>query len=301
MSGSRIVGNGSGGVVCKGRVGIQDCEISANLGVGLSCSDDSELRLVNTLVAGNSETGVWCRAEPAAIVHCTLVGNGESGLNGPQDSSEYTITNCIVWGNGEPLDEAYLPCVSSSCIQGWESTGKGDSIHRYPQFLQTGVYDFDRLNDDGLPDFVLEEGDWRLRPTSPCIDTGTADETITTDLEGHPRPSWYGVDLGAYEYAGGEEPHFLPAFRRGRVNGDSALNLSDAIFLLEHLFLGGETPGCLDSGDTNDDGALDLTDAVGILEFLYLGSAPPRDPFLHCAVDPTDDELDCKEFSPCDH
>jgi hypothetical protein len=76
--------------------------------------------------------------------------------------------------------------------------------------------------------------------------------------------------------------------RPGDANGDGALDLSDAIWILGHLFLGSHAalpceggsasspgPGDLALVDVNGDGGIDLSDAVNILSFLFLGSGPP--------------------------
>ena len=86
-------------------------------------------------------------------------------------------------------------------------------------------------------------------------------------------------------------------FVRGDVNGDGTRNLSDPIFLLVHLFLGGEAPGCLDAGDANDDGSLEITDAIYSLSFQFLGGPPPASPFPDCGPDPTPDGLGCEAFA----
>ena len=74
----------------------------------------------------------------------------------------------------------------------------------------------------------------------------------------------------------------------GDSNGDNALDLSDAIYLLGHLFQGGPAPvlfcdpvgqkeaECADtSGDSNGDNALDLSDAVYLLGHLFQGGPGP--------------------------
>jgi parallel beta-helix repeat protein len=49
--------------------------------------------------------------------------------------------------------------------------------------------------------FVNPAGnDYHLRPGSPAIDQGTASNAPSTDLDGNPRPSGAGFDIGAYEY-----------------------------------------------------------------------------------------------------
>jgi hypothetical protein len=96
-----------------------------------------------------------------------------------------------------------------------------------------------------------------------------------------------------------------PTFRRGDVDASERFNLSDPVFLLNHLFRGGEAPSCLDAGDSNDDGRLDIADAVHSLTFLFLGGDPPKSPFPDCGFDPPDDDelivdpLPCDEYPTC--
>ncbi len=86
--------------------------------------------------------------------------------------------------------------------------------------------------------------------------------------------------------------HFL----RGDANDDGEVAISDAIFLLQFLFLGGPSPQCQDAADINDDGRLDISDAIFTLEFLFLpqGRIIPA-PFPLPGPDPTADGLACKE------
>lgn len=89
------------------------------------------------------------------------------------------------------------------------------------------------------------------------------------------------------------------SFQRGDINLDGALDLGDPIALLGYLFIGGATPGCLDSADTNDDGAIDLGDPILVLGHLFTGGASPADPFEECGTDPTtDDSLNCETAPP---
>jgi len=45
-------------------------------------------------------------------------------------------------------------------------------------------------------------GNYHLQLGSPAIDQGTSEGTLSTDLEGNPRPFGAGFDIGAYEYQG---------------------------------------------------------------------------------------------------
>ena len=90
------------------------------------------------------------------------------------------------------------------------------------------------------------------------------------------------------------------------VAGDGSLDLSDAIFVLAFLFLGGPEPECLESADSNDDGALDITDGVHLLNFLFTGGpappapGPPPGP-CGAGTDPlgSSGTLTCASYDPC--
>ena len=58
--------------------------------------------------------------------------------------------------------------------------------------------------------------------------------------------------------------------------------------------------GGLDAADTDDNGALEITDAVYLLSFLFLGGPAPEQPFPSCGPDPTIDDLTCESFAICD-
>ena len=88
--------------------------------------------------------------------------------------------------------------------------------------------------------------------------------------------------------------------RRGDADGNSELQLTDAVRILNVLFLGTGVLNCLDAADADDNGEIQLTDAVRILNVLFLGtgSIPPPS---ECGLDNTDDTLDpgCASYPPC--
>ena len=85
-------------------------------------------------------------------------------------------------------------------------------------------------------------------------------------------------------------------FQRGDSNGDEQIDVGDAIIILSYLF-GPETPKCLDALDVNDDGDIDIGDAIRLLTYLFRGPPAPPPPFPEPGFDPTNDALDCKEYS----
>ncbi|MCZ6792301.1 MAG: hypothetical protein O7J95_01655 [Planctomycetota bacterium] len=82
-------------------------------------------------------------------------------------------------------------------------------------------------------------------------------------------------------------------FIRGDSNGDEKVDMADAQTTLSYLFLGSQTPRCLDAADTDDDGELHITDPIYLLQYRFLGGAPPPAPFPKEGQDPTDDSLGC--------
>ncbi len=143
-----------------------------------------------------------------------------------------------------------------------------------------------------LPDMI--PGRYSLRITKAGFYSG-----LFGDVEVNGK--WNADDAGRFSiYAtptspcGGEV-----RFRRGDSNSDGGLDLSDAVFTLNYLFLGGAPPTCFKSADSNDDGKLDLSDAVTVLNFMFIGGEQPRDPYSECGLDPSEDDLTCAVFLPC--
>lgn len=89
------------------------------------------------------------------------------------------------------------------------------------------------------------------------------------------------------------------AFLRGDLDGNSALEITDVIVLLDQLFASAPPNPCEDVGDANDDGSVDVADAVALLAYLFIpGAAIIPSPFPDCGTDPTFDALDCVP-TPC--
>ena len=98
---------------------------------------------------------------------------------------------------------------------------------------------------------------------------GCPNSEVTVTLQGN------GSDLPGF---GGAQTTF-------DFNQDMNMDLSDAVALLNHLFLGGDGPPCDDNNvadagniqllDVNADGGADLSDSVYVLGFLFLGGPAP--------------------------
>ncbi|NLO31957.1 MAG: hypothetical protein GX117_01185 [Candidatus Hydrogenedentes bacterium] len=122
--------------------------------------------------------------------HCTLTENEAASQGGAIfniHASSPKIVNSILYGNSayEFPEIAQFGnsevTISFSCIA-------------------NGLDGEENITDDPL--FLdVKEGDLRLQPDSPCIDSATAQPLILVDFRGVPRPQGSAFDRGAYEYA----------------------------------------------------------------------------------------------------
>jgi Dockerin type I domain len=64
----------------------------------------------------------------------------------------------------------------------------------------------------------------------------------------------------------------------GDTNNDGMVNVSDAIWIINYMFIGGDPPQpVLACGDANGDAASALQDAVWIINYVFVGGNPPGD------------------------
>lgn len=252
------------------------------------------------------DTGFPGGGELGTINHCTFYENDLSGIAcHPQTS----IMNCIVWNDEVSLmfSEPFI----SNCLLTYPMVGDTfiNNMVSNPLFVDEGMIDFTRYKtveimgeEVELPDFIVQNPDFRLLPGSPAIDGGDPlAHDINDDKDGTERPCWGSYDIGAYEYCGDVESYTVKQFIRGEANGDGKVNLADALFILQYLYLNERMPACLDAADTNDDGAVSLGDAITLLSYLYTDAESPPVPLGLCGQDKTDDDvLGCDSYSFCE-
>jgi hypothetical protein len=90
-----------------------------------------------------------------------------------------------------------------------------------------------------------------------------------------------------------------PQFRRSDCDGNGAVQITDAIFGLNWLFMGGTAPTCKDACDADDNGKTDITDMVTTLLYLFLsGPIAPAPGPLACGPDPSSDALEACVYPP---
>ena len=61
----------------------------------------------------------------------------------------------------------------------------------------------------------------------------------------------------------------------GDANGDAAVNISDAVYLIAYIFSSGPAPNPPAAGDANCDSAVNISDAVFLIAYIFAGGPTP--------------------------
>jgi hypothetical protein len=107
---------------------------------------------------------------------------------------------------------------------------------------------------------------------------GTTSWQITAPLTPMESYFWRVRAGDGYEYGGWSD---LASFVLGSAavcgdaNGDEAVNLADAVYLINYVFKGGSPPDPLCVGDSNGDDAVNLADAVHLINYVFKGGPEP--------------------------
>jgi hypothetical protein len=98
---------------------------------------------------------------------------------------------------------------------------------------------------------------------------GTVSQTST----GHGSSDNFGLSHGFWQLFGVGGPCQGEC---GDANYDLAVNVSDAVYIINYVFVGGGEPQpVLACGDANTDGAVNVSDAVYIINYVFVGGGPP--------------------------
>ena len=191
-------------------------------------------------------------------------------------------------------------------------------VTRFPEGSEPGRIERLDANDDGLADlavsldrarsiglmtqsdreFAFRRGQWLALGDAAAgsVDLVRADTTVFVadssrsrlHVVGSPPNLAAGIERGE-------------VFRRGEIDGDGVVTISDAISLLISLFRGGRPIACLDAADANDDSRVDVGDVSSLLRYLFLGGTPPPEPGPHaCGTDSTPDSFtNCDALESC--
>ena len=140
---------------------------------GVEFSNSSGGSIINSVITGCQNYGVYGQLSSPGIINCTISDNPETGIYFSQDSFP-VIKNSIVWGNGTGI------------------AGAGVFDIRFCDIDDTSFSDVDG-NFSADPLFRGPD-DYRLSPESPCIDEGDPSDSATYE----PEPNWDRINVGAF-------------------------------------------------------------------------------------------------------
>lgn len=198
---------------------IDRCKFEYNYGINggglyLIRSNDWDCRISNSLFANNYSGhfggGLAISDSSPLVANLTVVGNHSYGVNCGgiffYQHSSPVLWNCLVYGNTNeaPLDEP---------VQMWTWTYDENAPAFHNCLVQFGLenisgYEYIQVYENCLNEDPLfvdpEHEDYKLAPSSPCINAGSPDTPIEIledhDLLGNLRVLEDGIDIGAYEF-----------------------------------------------------------------------------------------------------
>ena len=236
-------GSAGGGIACWGRTILERCILSGNVsmpivappGTGVSPEGWGGAIYARGRASEDADTSPLLRAEDCLISkeNRAVVGGGLSLFaTDPSPSPVVELTHST-------FDDNITFDWESADLHVWEKVAvrnsiihdsfRGQLVPTYCNLIQDNTGEGNIVNQD--PQWVdPENGDYRLKLSSPCIDSGSTTGPAT-DLDGNPRPvNVLGIgrdgpgayDMGCYEFQ-------LP---QADLNSDGQVNAHD-LFLFE--------------------------------------------------------------------
>ncbi|MDE0960004.1 MAG: hypothetical protein OSB09_04420 [Planctomycetota bacterium] len=90
-----------------------------------------------------------------------------------------------------------------------------------------------------------------------------------------------------------------PQFIRGDADGVEGVHLADAILLIARVFGEVAIPYCQEAADANSDGLQDISDGLYLLMYLFMGGEAPSIPFPTCGISASDAAFTCDLHPAC--
>jgi len=230
---------------------IANCLVTKNYatlhGGALNFESQQGIEITNcTLVANTADDragGILLHNSSGEVVNTILLGNTKHAIYENDDRSDPLVKNCLFYDNP---DGVYFNEGAATIAE----VAGPDGLNAVLAEAQNNM--------DGDPLFADPAGgDYHLRPTSPCIDSGTEENAPATDIDGELRPVdilGTGQDGTGMEYDIGYD-EFID------TDGDGLVDIVET-----------NTGEYVDAGDTGTDPNLADTDSDGLddgIELVY--------------------------------
>jgi hypothetical protein len=216
----------------------------------------SSLDASGCLVHGNGDCGLCVViGENITVSNCSIVGNGYGILfNGEPPGKPGTpfgqviVEKTIVAYNiGSGIERIFwYPGLEFYCNDSY-GNGNGD-------FVGIDAYPGDPDGNISQPPLFCDStaADFRIHASSPCA----------------PGYNDCGLLIGAFEIGCSED-------YCGDADASDAVDIDDAVYLVNYIFLSGPQPDPLDSGDPDCSGTVDIDDVVYLISYIFGGGPVP--------------------------
>jgi hypothetical protein len=198
MNNCRVIDNINGLFLKSGHSILSNSIIAGNNYDGIFINNNSQ-NIINCLIANNGFRGIFQYSGGASclsnLTNCTIVSNGSFSILNNYAGGSYEITNniknTIIKDNGGGINDGtgITNNITNSLVQGVTTgTGNLDDNTSNPQFISPLANNI-----------ISDAGNYRLKDSSPCINTGTDSGISPLDLDRNLRPKGGKTDMGAYE------------------------------------------------------------------------------------------------------
>lgn len=237
-------------------------------------NDASDPTLTNCGFSSNAAVGwpgvagaMYNYASAPAMANCTFSVNHADVLGGmfSEGASLPTLVNCVLWDVGGELSDGAgsTTTITYSIVRdGWPGVGNLDVDPMLDEMrplpgspcvdagnntaVPADVFDVDE-DDDVAERVPLDaDGSPRFVDDACVVDTGVADPPLYPDV----------VDMGAFE------------FRRGDIDGDGEIDLSDVAVFVDVLLEVDMSPAHISRADVNCDGFANGADIQPLVDTL---------------------------------
>ena len=137
----------------------------------------------------------------------------------------------------------------------------GNYVNFYPD-----IYKIDSDN-DGYPDAYDDCPNTPNVPGSDVDGDGIGDACDNCPYKYNP----------GQEDADGDDIGDVCEYLCGDASGDGKVNVSDAVYIINYVFSGGNAPDPIESGDCDCSGSCNVSDAVFVINYVFSGGKTPCD------------------------